>query len=309
MPARVGPPPNIVVVVTDDQRADSLFAMPTVVRLLGEHGITFASAVVSNPLCCPSRATLLTGAYSHTTGVYSNDGPHGGWPAFRRDGTAARTIAVALDAARYRTALIGKFMNRYGGRTVPPGWDRWAAFADGGIGGAYYDYTMFVKHGSAERTEMYGAEPEDYSTTVIREKALAFLRGGRADRPFFLVVAPFAVHEHVEPAPDDAGSFETYDPELAPSFNEEDLSDKPAYIQAREPLPRDVAVRRLRVQAEALQAVDRMIGDLVRALRSSERLRDTMFVFHLRQRAPHGRASLVRQAGPVRGVDPGSARD
>src|SRR5512133_4275066 len=62
--------PNIVVVLTDDQRWDTLSAMPTVEQELVAHGVTFTNSFVVNSLCCPSRASLLTGQYSHSTGVY-----------------------------------------------------------------------------------------------------------------------------------------------------------------------------------------------------------------------------------------------
>ena len=76
--------PNIVLILTDDQRADTLKYMPNVQRLMVNKGIRFSNGYVVNPLCCPSRASILTGAYSHTTGVYTNDPDmHGGFPAFR----------------------------------------------------------------------------------------------------------------------------------------------------------------------------------------------------------------------------------
>ena len=70
--------PNIVFILTDDQRWDTMQVMPEVRRLLGAHGITFENSFVSTSLCCPSRATILTGRYSHHTGVYGNSRPHGG---------------------------------------------------------------------------------------------------------------------------------------------------------------------------------------------------------------------------------------
>ena len=105
--------PDIVLIITDDQRYDTLHVMPQVQRLLIDGGMQFKRAIITNPLCCPSRATMLTGRYSHTTGVYFNGGPHGGWHAFR--GSESSTIATALDRVGYRTALFGKYMNGYGG--------------------------------------------------------------------------------------------------------------------------------------------------------------------------------------------------
>ncbi len=101
--------------------------MPTVQSQLVDRGVTFENAFVVNPVCCPSRASTLTGRYSHSTGVYNNNGPYGGWPSFRtREGS---TIATWLEGGGYRTGFFGKYLNNYGTRFVPPGWSRWVAFA------------------------------------------------------------------------------------------------------------------------------------------------------------------------------------
>ena len=133
-------PPNVVLILTDDQRFDTLKVMPEVQRLLVARGMTLRRAIVTNALCCPSRATILTGRYSHTTGVYANKGPYGGWPLFRA--SESSTIATALHDVGYRTALIGKYINEYGGEAayVPPGWDRWFALTGSG---SYFDYSIY----------------------------------------------------------------------------------------------------------------------------------------------------------------------
>ena len=116
--------PNIVLILTDDQRWDTLSAMPNVRHLLVDHGVTFANAFVSDSLCCPSRASILTGQYDETTGVWSNMPPTGGFQAFHED---RNTIATWLHADGYHTALVGKYLNRYETSYVPPGWDRWVS--------------------------------------------------------------------------------------------------------------------------------------------------------------------------------------
>ncbi|MEX2102706.1 MAG: sulfatase-like hydrolase/transferase, partial [Gaiellaceae bacterium] len=109
--------PNIVLVLTDDQRWDTLGVMPTVQQELVNRGVTFANAFAVDPLCCPSRASLLTGNYPHTTGVWWNGGRRGGWNAFRDD--EASTLAVWLKAGGYRTAFLGKYLNSYDSTIVP----------------------------------------------------------------------------------------------------------------------------------------------------------------------------------------------
>ena len=86
--------------------------MPTVQAELVRKGVTFTNAFVVNPLCCPSRASLLTGLYSHSTGVYTN----GGFTNFKD----TSTLATWLRRAGYRTGFFGKYLNGYTGTIVPP---------------------------------------------------------------------------------------------------------------------------------------------------------------------------------------------
>jgi len=273
--------PNIILIVTDDQRFDSLFAMPHVSTELMQRGITFRRGFVSNPLCCPSRAAILTGGYSHTTGVYTNGNSPpepGGWQAFHDNGDEDGTIALALQKAGYRTALLGKYFNNYPGG-VPPGWNVWASFAGLKNGGAYYDYSLYEKDVGGTRIEEYGSDPSDYSTTVLNNKAMTFLRSTSPATPFFLYVAPFAPHGGIVPAPSDKGSYAGYRQPLPESFNERDVSDKPSYIRVLDPIRKREVRKQFRLQYEALQAVDRMVDHIVRYLASTGRLQDTAITF------------------------------
>ena len=129
--------PNILVIVTDDQRVETLAAMPHVRKELRADGSSFRNAFVPNSLCCPSRASILTGLHSHTTGVFDNVAPHGGFSAF----DDRLSIATVLDDEGYRTAFFGRYLNGYVGATydnwsyVPPGWDRWFAVPTGSYQG------------------------------------------------------------------------------------------------------------------------------------------------------------------------------
>jgi arylsulfatase A-like enzyme len=123
--------------------------------------------------------------------VYFNRGPHGGWQSFKPSESA--TIATALDALGYRTALIGKYLNGHAGDGlyVPPGWERWFAFAQ--ANGDYYDYRILDNANGLQELS-FGTEPRDYSTDVLRRKAAAFIRGTPTGTPFFLMVTPYAPH-------------------------------------------------------------------------------------------------------------------
>ena len=271
--ARTRRRPNIVLIVTDDQRADTMWAMPRVRRRLAHRGITFRNGFVSNSLCCPSRASILTGRYSHGTGVYTNVPPHGGYQAFEDDST----IATWLDDAGYRTALMGKYFNGYSDpRYVPPGWDKWNAFVDDtGEGGRFFDYELSVDG----RVKKFGHARNDYSTDVLARKSLRFVR--RSDKPFFLYFAPFAPHGDI-PAPRHEDAFEDVELAPTPSYNERKVDDKPNWVKR---LPRLARFGPRPNVLETLIAVDEAVARMTRLLRRTGELRRTFIVFT----SDHGR--------------------
>jgi arylsulfatase A-like enzyme len=266
--------PNIVLIVTDDQRADTLRAMPHVRTLLGSHGVTFPNAFVTTPYCCPSRASILTGLYSHHTGVLSDSPPDGGAPAF----DDRSTIATWLSHAGYETGFVGKYLNAYdrlGASYVPPGWDEWDAIASEPIASRYYGYTL----NEDARLVTYGPTDPDYSTTVLARSAVAFLRDARP--PFFLELAPIAPHRPATPAPGDAGRTDAVALPRPPSFDEVDVSDKP-WAGERPPLS-DAGAGFLtslrRSMLEALLEVDRSVAAIVQELRARDQLSNTVIAF------------------------------
>lgn len=265
--------PNVVLIVTDDQRWDTLRYMPIVRRQLGGRGVTFERSYVVNPVCCPSRATIETGQYSHGTGVYTNhpNQPYGGFPAF----TDTSTVATWLDGAGYRTGLVGKYLNGYDSTYVPPGWDRWfATFGEGG----YYDYEA----SSDGRMLEFGAAPEDYGTNVLSRQAVRFIRTTPEADPLFLFFAPHAPHEPAIAAPGDDGAFGSIPSWRPGNYDEDGVGDKPRWLRTRDRLTaakRDEIDAFRERQIRSLAGVDRAVGRIVDALRNEDRLRDTMIVF------------------------------
>jgi N-acetylglucosamine-6-sulfatase len=275
----VAPRPNVVMIVTDDQRWDTLWAMPNVRSLLSDHGVTFPQAFVVNPICCPSRSSLFTGKYSHNTGVYGNASvgrAFGGLAAYRSHGNEASNLAVWLDGAGYETALIGKYLNGYSPSTlrIPPGWDRFVASTTD----QYYGFETNVDG----TLVTYGSAPADYSATVETGFIDGFIRGTDAATPLFLYYAPKAPHSPAVPAPGDENAFSGLAPWRPPSYNEADVSDKPAYIAGRAKLG---AAKRAKLDAfridqyRTLLAVDRTVASIVDALADTGRLSTTMIVF------------------------------
>jgi arylsulfatase A-like enzyme len=268
--------PNVVIIVSDDQRYDELAHMPTVESELVDKGTTFRNGFISNPLCCPSRTSILTGQYSGTNGVWSNEGPYGGFPSFHGDGS---TVATWLNSSGYDTGLVGKYLNLYGpgGSYIPPGWDRWVAFNE--MNGLYYDYHLQVDNS----TVTYGGSPADYSTDVLARYADHFIRDAPDNRPLFLYFTPYAPHAPSTPPPRYDGLFSNEPGLRLPSFNEQDVSDKPAYIRDRRSMTSSqiaASDANYRHVLESLRGLDDAVGTIMSALADTGRLRNTL-IFYL----------------------------
>jgi N-acetylglucosamine-6-sulfatase len=269
------PPPNIVLIVTDDQRWDTMGVMPRVRHQVGRKGVTFKNGFVVNSLCCPSRASILTGNYSHSTGVYTNRAPTGGFSAFDDDAT----LPVWLDRAGYRTGFVGKYLNGYGAPSidyVPPGWDHWVAYAGSRDRQVYYDYRLSV---NGERKKK-GTKTNHYSTDVYKRFAARFVKD--SNKPFFLMFTPNAPHRPYTFAKRHRGTLDDLPPFDPPSFNEKNVSDKPLWLQdvSRLSPEKRRGVRRQRLhQLRTLLAVDQAVGKILAILRDQHELRRTVVIF------------------------------
>jgi N-acetylglucosamine-6-sulfatase len=280
---------NIVVIETDDQTVAAVQVMPIVRRLLVAQGTTFLNSFVANSLCCPSRATFLTGQYSHNNGVWDNGGSTGGWAALRP--TQANTLPVWLQQAGYATIFIGKWLNGYGydqPAEVPAGWKEWF----GAVAGSWNDYYDVLLNENGQLTQYKGT----YTTDLYTEKAEAMIeRYASSPRPFFLWLCYIAPHtgtpreqndppgfDTAVPAPEDLDRFATLPLPEPPSYNEADVSDKPRDIQRLPQIDADTAGAMREAyeqQLESLQAVDRGVARILRALTKSKALAHTLVVF------------------------------
>jgi arylsulfatase A-like enzyme len=282
---RVGPNPaplrpNIVFILTDDQRFDTIGlthsidgstpVMPTVQHEIVDKGVSFINSYVTTDLCAPSRSSLLAGKYSHTTGVHDNGGPDGGFAVF----DDASTLPVWLQAAGYHTGIYGKYLNGYVAPYIAPGWDEWHVFKNV----AYFNYTL-VENG----TEVaFGSADADYSTDVLRDKAVQFIQDSSTQQPFFLYFAPKAPHGPATPAPRHAGSFSGIPPWRPPNYNEADVSDKPAWLQGIAPWTADQMATHdtfNQMQLECLQAVDEAVAAILQALVATGQDKNTMIIY------------------------------
>ncbi len=279
--------PNIVVIMTDDQRWDTLAtgvaakAMPTLASQVMAKGVTFTSGLTVNSWCCPSRTAFLTGQYSHSNGVYNNGGSYGGYPAFHKS-AEQRTIAVWLKNAGYRTGGFGKLLNQYDGTRVA-GFDQYSWFikqSGSNEGGAYANYQMATNSG----TETYGSigtNPAHYSSDVITRKSVAFIESTPTSQPLFLYAAYFAPHAPATPAPRDAGILSSLSFTAPPNHCESNVSDKPRWVRDLQVCtPGDARfTHAMQTHLRPLQAVDDGLAEVVSALQATGRLTNTMFVW------------------------------
>ena len=248
--------PNVIVVLTDDQGWDTLDAMPWLRTQIDrpESGwVSFPLAFATSPLCCPARASLLTGQYPRHTGVVRNE-----------DGARfdeSQTLATWLQDAGYHTGLVGKYLNGYPfGRLpyVPAGWDRSVAKPNQNNATVYRDFDV-VDQGSPLHVS------NGYATDWLAERAIGFIRTSPPDQPFFLLFAPSAPHEPWVPADRDVGAAEGLTIEEPPNVVGA-LRGAPAWVRA---LPAPSAAQRAvwlderRRERETLMAVDDAIRSIV----------------------------------------------
>jgi N-acetylglucosamine-6-sulfatase len=260
-------------------------------RLIGDEGVTFDNNFDSFSLCCPSRASLLTGQYSHNNGVRGNALPEGGY--YKLDST--NTLAVWLQKAGYHTIHLGKYLNGYGTRNpreIPPGWSDWHGSVDPSTY-RYYNYTL--NENGQLNTYCATPQPSCYQTDVYRDKADGLIRARSGQGRWFMWVAFLADHSGGPREAGDPAGFATPVPaprhkdRLAgtplpqpPSFNEADVSDKPRLVQGRTLMnQRQIAnvQENWQQRRETLMAVDEAVASIVETLRSTGQLDNTLILF------------------------------
>ncbi len=278
--------PNIVFIMSDDQDVATMQYMPRVQALLAAQGVTFANSFVTEPQCCPSNVTMLTGQYAHNHGVLNNLYPTGGFQTFVENGGDQSTIATWLQDAGYNTARIGKYLVQYpvDSTYVPPGWNEWYSTYEGFA--PYFNYTL----NENGQVVQYGSAPEDYVTDVLTEKAIDFINRAESndDQPFFLTFTPTAPYSGSvpngppTPAPRHVGMFAGAQAPRTPSFNEADVSDKPPPIR-NFPLLTSAQIAAIdheyQTRLESLQSLDEGIEQIVETLAARGELENTYIVF------------------------------
>jgi N-acetylglucosamine-6-sulfatase len=325
--------PNILMLMTDDQTVESLRVMANVNSLLVRQGVTFSNSFASFPLCCPSRATYITGQYGHNHTIMGNAAPAGGYDKLAP--THGNTLPAWLQRAGYTTVHVGKYLNGYGRARpleVPAGWTEWYGSTDPSTY-RFYNYQL----NENGRLVTYGTGAANYQADVYNRKAVEIVRRlAPTEKPFFLSVAFLAPHSGgprdsddpanqatPSPAPRHRNAFANQPLPTPPSLNEADVSDKPAAIRNRRVIPtaRLNAIREnYQQRLESLLAVDEAVRDILSALEATGELGRTYVLFtadngffHGEHRVPDGKVLvyepsvrvplLLRGPGVPRGAE------
>jgi N-acetylglucosamine-6-sulfatase len=278
--------PNIVLITTDDQSINLLRGkyMPKTIKQIGQRGTTFTNSFVTTPLCCPSRASLLTGQYAHNHRVLQNN--------YSLLSDKDNVLPAWLRLAGYRTAHVGKFLNGYERSVgdpaqVAPGWDAWFTT----LGATrYFDYDVSANGAMVH----FGKGPRSHVTRVINNKAASLARRlTPGTQPLYLQVDHRAPHTETgvnsggrcgaRAVPEPGGRRLRHEPlPNPPSFNEADVTDKPSWVRDR-PLLNEGRVRKIAKRYDcalgALRSVDRGLKQILQALKKTGELDDTVLVF------------------------------
>ena len=252
-----GSRPNVMIILTDDQRSDQTFdVMPKTRSWLLDQGTTFPQGYVSTPLCCPARSTLMSGRYMHNHTVYDNGQDE------KLD--KAWTLARYLQDAGYRTAMAGKYLVGFPGSSAPPNYDRYA-MTTGGYKNAYFNVD-----GKSRQVA--------YSTDFVAEITDSFLDDFEADdaRPWFFYVTPQAPHSDFEPSDRYANAAV---PKLVPSpaFSDDKTDTAPFLANLHESL--DAATAEHDGQLRTLLSVDDMVDSIMKKLQANGELDDTLIIY------------------------------
>lgn len=271
--------PNVVLVVTDDLTKKDYFDLGTALRSFTSGGTFFQNAFVTTTLCCPSRASTLTGLYAHNHHITQHISPGTGYEQYRAKGYDRRDLPVRLRSAGYKTGLVGKYMNKYDaqGDGVPAGWTDW------------YGSDTPAKAWTLNENGDTNTYPQDptrpgyrHWEDVLGDKATRFVRDAHASgQPFFLWYGTHAPHSPELVAPKDRNTVGTWSAYKPPNFNERDVSDKPRWIR-NQPLLTSSQQRVLRQKRQkrlsSMLAVSRNLARIKNALKETGEFSNTYLI-------------------------------
>lgn len=277
--------PNIVLILTDDLdiAIGGLNPLIKTKKLIGDAGISFTNAFVASPLCCPSRASILTGKYPHNHHVINNTLEGNCSSLAWQKSQEPQTFPALLQTyAGYQTFFAGKYLNEYGNSDaggmehVPPGWDYWVGLERNS---KYYNYTLSVNGKSRKHGGNYSM---DYLTDVLANMSLDFLQYKSNYRPFFMMVSTPAPHSPWTAAPQYENSYPNVKAPRDPNFNVHGKDKHWLIRQAKTPMTNssveflDDAFRK---RWRTLLSVDDLVEKVVKMLEVRGELENTYVIF------------------------------
>jgi N-acetylglucosamine-6-sulfatase len=274
--ARTYGPPNELIILVDDMTMQSMtgrdaegrFFLPFI-QFKRRSARIFDELIYTMPYCGPSRATLFTGMYPHNHGVVLNPDAYRNFMLANLDAQSIQAQIAGPAPGGYYTAIIGKVLNNHapglGVPVAPQGFHY--MYAKGEPSWDMFNWKAFTKNGEIIRHTC--SDDTCYQTDVFKEQALFILdrQATHYQQPFFMVVAPAAPHRPGIPSKKWKGEYtaEPFQPRTEPSFNEPDVSDKPAYIRAKPQLTETKANMEGAEWRRTLEA-SRSVDDLFKAI-------------------------------------------
>ncbi|XP_030387097.1 N-acetylglucosamine-6-sulfatase-like [Scaptodrosophila lebanonensis] len=270
--------PNILLLLSDDQDVElhGMFPLQRTRELFASSGAQLHNVYTPTPLCCPSRASVLTGQYAHNHRTLNNSYSGGCYGSHWREKMEPQALPVLLKQQGYRTFYAGKYLNHYSGDEVPPGWDEFYGLHGNS---RYYNYTLRENERNVSYMDMY-------LTDLLKERALSFIRNAtqQEGQPFFAIIAPPAAHAPYTPAPRHAGLFANVKALRTPSFNQlvKTPLDKHWLVASSKALKQNTLAtidKYFQQRWETLLAVDEMVAELAALLDVTEAINDTYIIY------------------------------
>ena len=287
------PRPNIILILTDDQDKElgSLKFMPKLHRLLAREGVTYTNGYVTTPMCCPSRSSMLTGLYVHNHHVFTNNDNCSS--TYWVDNHEKRTFATYLQQSGYTTGYFGKYLNKYDGQRVPPGWDVWNGLIKNS---AYYNYSLNMDGFRRSYGNNYA---KDYLPDKITNNTLQFLNkvSGSRKAPFLAVLSFPAPHGPEDSAPQYQNMFFNVTTHHTPPYDFAPNPDKEWVLRTTDkmaPIHRTFTDLLQTKRLQTLQSVDEGLERVVDKLKDLGEL-DNTYIFYTSDHGYHlGQFGLVK---------------